>query len=148
MNIDRFPFPLQQLRALDGSSPQFPDHLSVLLDTEEFNNHIPCLLPGDAKRFVDYLDAVNTFPCAYIPLSEANPGPPQPPPGQSRRSEVSARTNASVRHSCNPPGIVHHFSPFHQRQRTVFYLYGYLGFARRNQEGALLIQPLLPVLRR
>jgi hypothetical protein len=50
--------PLQQLRALDGSSPQLADQLAILLDDEEFTNHILTLPEGDARWLVDCLDTV------------------------------------------------------------------------------------------
>lgn len=54
------PTPLQQVRALNRSSPQFFDQLATILDEEEFDAHIPDLHNDDAAWLVEYLSTVRT----------------------------------------------------------------------------------------
>jgi len=51
---------LRQLGLLDGSSPEFHDQLTDILDGEEYAQCVMDLQGGDLARLVDYLDKVRS----------------------------------------------------------------------------------------
>ena len=53
------PNPLQQLRDLDKSSPQFQEQLRGLFRGEEYQGLVPNLQGEDLVWFVEYLDGVS-----------------------------------------------------------------------------------------
>lgn len=54
---------LQQIRALDTSSPQFLGQLATFLDGEEFKDYARNLQDDDARWLIDSLDWVCNAPC-------------------------------------------------------------------------------------
>jgi len=61
------PTPLQRLRDLDKSSPQFHDQLSDALRRKEYRNCVSNLRSEDLVWLVEYLDRVS--PIHHWPLS-------------------------------------------------------------------------------
>ena len=57
--------PLNQLRCLDSSSPEFHDQISDILSGEEYKQWVPNIQGGDLVGLIDYLDKVR---CRVSPL--------------------------------------------------------------------------------
>jgi hypothetical protein len=57
--------PLQQLRRLDKSSPQFPRQLASLLHGQGYRSCVTNLQDEDVLWLVEYLDNVRPRDCLY-----------------------------------------------------------------------------------
>ena len=102
--------PLQQLRDLDRTSPQFHPQLVDFLRGDEYREVVPSLRSDDLTWLVEYLDSVSlrTTP-PYSPLN-AGVGPPWYL--RSCKYSVSGiprRAQQDMRRQGSAPKIVHAF---------------------------------------
>lgn len=62
--------PLEQLRSLDESAPEFQDQISNILVGKKFRDWVPTIEDDSAEGLVDYLDKVrHRFYLTFFPLT-------------------------------------------------------------------------------
>jgi len=87
---------LRQLGLLDGSSPEFHDQLTDILDGEEYARCVMDIQGGDLARLVDYLDEVR----CRAPLPCPSLKPPQALDTLHPTSPVFHRCLRELKHVC------------------------------------------------